>query len=178
MREWRIPCRGNRTPIQPGGDALKLGGCQRVEVGACDEPQVVAVLNIRRIARRIRDQHPIRRTLRQSEKRRDLCDTDFRTPDTVLDLIGDQRPCAGAKGTIDALLIRWQIQCGADRERDLPHEPQVLHLPDVRAPQIRFDEDLQRIASLQWFGEACDPCFQFPKTGEPTEESVRKRVAT
>ncbi len=108
----------------------------------------------------------------------DLCDADFRTPDTVLDLIGDQRPCACAKGTVDALLIRWQVQCGADREGNLPHEPQVLNLPDVREPQIRFDEDLQRIASLQWFGEACDPCFQFLKTGEPTEESVRKRVAT
>jgi hypothetical protein len=76
-----------------------------------------------------------------------LSSSSFRTPDAVLDLIGDQRPCACAKGTVDALLIRWQVQCGADRERDLPHEPQVLHLPDVRAPQIRFDEDLQRVAS-------------------------------
>jgi hypothetical protein len=139
---------------------------------------MVAVLNIRRIARRIRDQDAIRRTLRQSEKRRDLCDTDFRTPDAVFDLIGDQRPCACAKGTVDALVVRGQVQCGADRERDLPHEPQVLHSTDLREPQIRFDEDLQGIASLQWFGEACDLCFQFPKTGEPTEESVRKRVLT
>ena len=139
---------------------------------------MVAVLDIRRIARRIRDQDAIRRTLRQSEKRRDLCDADFRTPDTVLDLLGDQRLCAGAKGTVDALVVRGQVQCGADRERNLPHEPQVLNLADVREPQIRFDEDLQRIASLQWFGEACDLGFQFLKTGELTEESVRKRVLT